>query len=305
MRRLSTIGVASGLGANIDGSEHGPAVLMRSDRFRQLLHGQGVEPLWTLVHSETEGDRFRILKRLFHRTALQTHRIVSSGNQFLAVGGDHSMAMGVWQGVMSALKPKSLGLLWIDAHLDLHTMETSLSCNVHGMPLSALLGQGDDLLQDIYGSEQYLDPATVALIGGHSYEPDEIGLARRMALATFDMPTIKKSGSLNKVMQRALRLVAESSDRFGISIDLDVLDTRDAPGVNTPEKGGIRWQELQQALSLVCADSRLVGVEIAEFNPMLDKAGKTQQVIAGLIGVVYGDSGIADSPGFIQARETG
>jgi len=303
MRRLATIGVASGLGANIAGSEHGPSVLMRSDRVSQLLQNHGIELQWDLIHPETEGDRFQILKRLFHRTAQQTHKIVSSGDSFVGIGGDHSMAMGVWPGVMSALKPKCLGLLWIDAHLDLHTMETSISCNVHGMPLSALLGQGDDLLQDIYGHEEFLDPANAALIGGHSYEPDEIGLARRLALATFDMSAIRHSGSLMKVMEQALRLVADSSDRFGVSIDLDVIDPRDAPGVNTPEKGGIRWQELQQALSLVCADHRLVGVEIAEFNPMLDRGGKTQQVIAGLIGTIYGDLGMENSPGIIQARE--
>ena len=304
MRRLTTISVASGLGANIAGSEYGPSVLMRSGSFQQLLRGHGIELKWSLIHPETEGDRFQILKRLFHHTAQQMHKVVSSGETFVAIGGDHSMAMGVWRGVMSTLKPKRLGLLWIDAHLDLHTMDTSVSCNVHGMPLSALLGQGDDLLQDIYGSEEFLDPANVALIGAHSYEPDEIALARRMALATFDMPAIRRSGSLVSVMKQALRLVADSSDRFGVSIDLDVLDPRDAPGVNTPEKGGIRWQELQQALSLVFEEHRLVGVEIAEFNPMLDRGGKTQQVIAGLIGAVYSDLGIENSPALIQVRET-
>jgi len=303
MRRLATIGVASGLGASIAGSEHGPSVLMRSGSFQHLLQSHGIEAQWSLIHPETEGDRFQILKRLFHHTAQQMHKVVSSGEPFVAIGGDHSMAMGIWRGVMSALKPKRLGLLWIDAHLDLHTMDTSVSCNVHGMPLSALLGQGDDLLQDIYGTEHFIDPANVALIGGHSYEQDEIALARRMALATFDMPAIRHSGSLVSVMEQALRLVADSSDRFGVSIDLDVLDPRDAPGVNTPEKGGIRWQELQRALSLVCADCRLVGVEIAEFNPMLDRGGKTQQIIAGLIGTIYGDLGIVSSPGIIQARE--
>ena len=179
MRQLRTIGVASGLGANIAGSEHGPTLLMRSGRFQQLLHNHGIDPQWIQINPETGVDRFEALKRLFQKTAQQLHRVVSAGDPFVAIGGDHSNAMGIWQGVMSALYPKRLGLIWIDAHLDLHTMETSVLCDLHGMALSALLGQGDDRLQDIYGSESFLDPANVALVGGHSYEPEEIEILKR------------------------------------------------------------------------------------------------------------------------------
>ncbi len=292
MRRLATIGVASGLGANIAGSEHGPALLMRSEVFKQRLREHGIDPRWIRIDTEGNGDSHTALKHLIRSTAQQLQQTVSSGEQFVVIGGDHSIAMGVWQGVMSALQPKQLGLIWIDAHLDLHTMETSVSCNVHGMPLAALLGQGDPLLQELYGSDSFLDPANLALIGCHSCEPQEIELARRLGLASFDMPAIRKRGSLMRVMQQALRLVKDSTDRYGISIDLDVLDPQDAPGVNTPEKDGIPWQELQQVLATVRNDPRLVGIEVAEFNPALDRDGCTQQVISDFIGAVFGDSSI-------------
>jgi arginase len=289
MRRLNMIGVASGLGANIDGSEHGPSVLARSERFLQQLHAYGIDPDWSMIRPEAGPDRFQVMHRLFSEIALYTRDAVSSASPFVSIGGDHSMAMGVWQGVMSALKTNSLGMIWIDAHLDLHTMESSVSCNIHGMPLAALLGVGDDLLQQIYGSERFLDPANVVLVGGHSYEPQEIDLARRLALAVYDMDAIKKSGSLTRVIRHAMGLVADSSDRFGVSIDLDVLDPRDAPGVNTPEQGGIRWRDLQETITLLRKDSRLLGLEIAEFNPARDRGGRTQEVIAGLIGAFYGE----------------
>ena len=114
---------------------------------------------------------------------------------------------------------------------------------------------------------------------------------RRLGLASYDMDSIKKHGPLTRVIRQAMGLVADSSDRFGVSIDLDVLDPRDAPGVNTPEQGGIRWHDLQQAIALLRSDSRLVGLEIAEFNPTRDRAGRTQEVIAGLIRSFYGDRG--------------
>ncbi len=290
MQRLMIIGVASCMGANVEGSEHGPSVLMRSKSFQRLLHDHGIDPQWTLINPETGTDRFRLLKHLIQSTAQQLQQTVSCGEQFMVIGGDHSIAMGVWQGVMSAIDPKRLGLLWIDAHLDLHTMETSVSCNVHGMPLAALLGQGDPLLQEIYGSDSYLDPANLVLIGGHAYEPQEIELARCLGLVSFDIPAIRKRGSLMRVVQQALRLVKDSTDRYGISIDLDVLDPQDAPGVNTPEKDGIPWQELQQVLAMVHNDPSPVGIEIAEFNPSLDCDGRTQQVITDLICTIYGDS---------------
>ncbi len=290
MRRLTTIGVASGLGANLVGSEHGPSFLIRSQSFRQLMQRYSIDLQWTLLLPEIMDNKFLAQKELFQKISKQLHTTVSRGEPFVAIGGDHSMAMGVWQGVISALEPRKLGLIWIDAHLDMHTMQTSVSCNLHGMPLAALLGHGDELLQDVYGDGPVLDPANVALIGARSCEPEEMDLAQSIALASFDMRAIRKSGSLIKILEKALWLVTGYSDRFGISIDLDVLDPRDAPGVNTPEKGGIRWQELQQALSVICSDRRLVGIEIAEFNPSLDCEDKTQHVIAGLIGAIYGDT---------------
>jgi arginase len=210
---------------------------------------------------------------------------VVHGKLPVVVGGDHSCAIGTWKGVASALRARGpLGLIWIDAHMDAHTPQTTPSGALHGMPLASLLGYGDKRLTSLGRGVQLL-PKHVCLIGVRSFESGEAALLRRLGVRVFFMPEVVRRG-LTAVMREALDIATTGTAGFGVTLDLDALDPRDAPGVGSPVKGGIRAAELSTALASIQGHPALAGVEIVEYNPQRDRNGVTANVAAGLLEAV-------------------
>lgn len=218
---------------------------------------------------------------------LQLARRVSDAlnqqRKFVVIGGDHSCAIGTWNGVAHALGQKgSFGLIWIDAHLDSHTPDTSASMRLHGMPLAVLLGYGDQRLTRLLSTKPVIHPGTVCVVGARSYEAPELELLQRLGVRIFFISEIQKRG-LNKVMAEAVDIASSGSGKFGISIDLDVLNPEQAPGVNTPVVYGLNAKRLVQTLRPLSENPGLLGVEIAEFNPVLDRKNRTLKIIEALL----------------------
>lgn len=193
----------------------------------------------------------------------------------MVIGGDHSCAIGTWSGAAQAIASRgNLGLIWIDAHMDSHTPQTSHSGAVHGMPLAALLGQGDSRLTAILGASAKLKPNHICLIGVRSFEEEEAALLAKLGVRIYDHDEVNARG-IAEVLAEAHALIKQHTVAYGISVDLDAVDPHEAPGVGSPEPGGLSGKALCAELARYKHDASLLGIEVVELNPVRDKLGLT------------------------------
>lgn len=280
---LHLIGYAYGEAAGDPGCKDGPDTFKQSDWFKKLAEQQP-EIIWdTTFYSESFSDKYSDTKIICQQLALKTQALTANGDRFITLGGDHSCAIGTWSGVSQAVSPKgNLGLIWIDAHMDSHIPETSPSGNIHGMPLAALLGYGDSQLTQLLKPAPQLLPEHVCLIGIRSFESGEADLLKKLGVRIFYMEEVRDRG-LQAVFTEALSIVEKNTIGFGISIDLDGLDPKDAPGVGTPVAKGLSLSDLCLSLATIQDKQNFLGAEITEFNPHHDENHKTEKAIYELI----------------------
>ena len=288
-RDIAIIGVASGIGAPDTGCSDGPGVL-KAIGIAEKLSSVERHARWTTTISPAgDRDKITVVVECAARTASAVSSAMILGDFPVVIGGDHSCAIGTWRGVSQAIADEPLGMLWVDAHLDSHTLETSHSGALHGMPLACLLGVGSKMLTN---GRQVLRPHHVAVIGARSFEPDEYALLRGLGVRVFFMEEIAQRG-LEDVLQEALTIVQRGTAGFGISLDLDAIDPNDAPGVSTPSPSGLRATELVSALARLRDHPGLLALEIAEYDPYRDEDGKTLRVVTDLLAAVLGTRDLA------------
>ncbi len=242
----------------------------------------GLDAAWsTTIPAPAGDDALTVVSTVAEVLASRTEEFVARGRVPLVLGGDHSCAIGTWKGAARALASRgSLGLIWIDAHMDAHTAQTTRSGRVHGMPLACLIGHGDPRLTAIAGGAR-LDPQRVCLVGVRSFETGEAALLRQLGVRVFFMHEIARRG-LHGVMTDAVA-IAGSGGAYGISLDLDALDPRDAPCVGSPVAGGIRGPDLLRSFSRIGRDPALAGLEVVEYNPHRDRGGATARLASDAI----------------------
>jgi len=289
MDNITFIGVACGWGAQIRETEKGPITLYKSEILSSLpFSWTWKETLFPLklaqdIYIPPGPLTVPYIEDICKRTGFSVMDSLQKGQFPVVIGGDHSIAMGTWAGVTQALKiQQKFGLIWVDAHMDSHTMETTPSKAYHGMPLAALLGYGDSSLVNLLGEGPTLSPQHVCLIGVRSFEAGEASLLKRLGVRIYYMEDVQKKGFKN-VFQEALQYIKKETQGFGISIDLDAFDPEEAPGVGVPEPYGLRAQEVLPALSILQNDRHFKALELMEFNPDLDKDGKTLQLMRELL----------------------
>src|SRR5262245_4516747 len=290
--RVEVVAVASGLGAGQPGCGDGPARL-RLAGFEPHLAARGVAIAWrnTVFPDPAPGEpQIDVICRLSKRVAQTVAGVMRAGSLPLVLGGDHSCAMGTWRGVAEAAAG-SIGLLWIDAHLDAHTPHTSHSGRLHGMPLAALLGQGGDAL---CARGAAVAPEHVCVIGVRSYEPEEAALLAALGVRVYPMHEVEDRG-LPEVLAEALARVSNGTVGYGITLDLDVLDPADAPAVTTPAPDGFRAGALVSALTQVTRSATPLAVEIVEYEPHLDRGGVTARLIEDLAVAMVGSATVRSS----------
>ena len=209
------------------------------------------------------------------------------GSRPLVLGGDHAIAMGTLAGLAAAAGQPG-GVIWIDAHGDLNTPETSPSGNVHGMPLAAALGRSADWFAHDRLTLPALDPSRVALVGIRSLDPAERAFLREADIRVFTMSDIDRIG-IEHAMREALDRVA-GPGFVHVSLDLDSLDPEVAPGVGTPVPGGLTYREAHLACELI-AESGIVGsFEVVESNPILDRENTTARTAVELVASALGQT---------------
>ena len=286
MRDVSIIGVASGWGARDRRCEDGPSALKASGILQCITDRERSPPPFEILRPpdiEQAGDALRCVVDVDRRLAARVAAVRQRGMLPLVIGGDHACAVGTWSGVCAGLvRGEALGLIWVDAHMDSHVPATSPSGALHGMPLAALLGEGVAALTELAGPAPKLLPRHVCLIGVRSYEGGEHALLQRLGVRVFYMEEVRSRG-FTPVWAEAVAHVSDGTAGYGVTIDLDAIDPRDAPGVGTPERAGIAAQELIDTVQRIHDDCRLLAVEIAEYNPHADHERLTLRLLRRLI----------------------
>jgi arginase len=290
---VALIGASLDLGAGRRGVDMGPSAIRYAGLARRIERlGRRVIDLGNVEGAVAEATaigstRLRFLeqiKQACERVAELVTRSAGDGHEPLALGGDHSVALGTLGGLARAYGPG--GVLWIDAHGDLNRPETSPTGNVHGMPLAAALGFAGPEFESPAWSLPAVTPDRVALVGVRSLDSAEAELLSGSEIDVYTMSDIDRLG-VEQAVRRALEHVA-GPGFVHVSLDMDALDPDIAPGVGTPVRGGLSYREAHLALELV-AESGIAGsLEVVEVNPILDRENETAELAVELLASALG-----------------
>jgi arginase len=296
-QKIRIIGVPMDLGASRRGVDMGPSALRVAGlqaRIKQL--GHQVEDIGNISVKQPEemsyGEkRAKYLAEIADACkdlAAMVEKSLEESMLPVVLGGDHSIAAGTLSGVASHFKKKEkkVGLIWLDAHGDINTPESSPSGNIHGMPLAAAMGYGATELVELQGFKPKVEPQNISLVGIRDLDSQEKKLAKKSGVHVFTMRDIDERG-MREVMSDALKYAMDDTDGISVSLDMDFVDPSDAPGVGTPVRGGVTYREAHLAMEMVADTEAMVSLEIVEINPVIDEHNTT-----ALLGVELVLSGL-------------
>jgi arginase len=296
--KVSIIGFPMDLGAGRRGVDMGPSALriaglqLKLENLGYEVNDTGDIKIEIMERQRVQNSKLKYLNEILKTSKLLASKVekVLERNEFpLVIGGDHSMALGTISGISSYCRKKrlKLGVIWIDAHTDMNTEETTPSGNIHGMPLAASLGLGNDKLVNLYGFSPKLDPHNCALIGIRSIDDDEKKIIRKLKIPISTMADIDKTG-IYRIIVKVLKHFRESVDHIHISFDVDSVDPIVASGVGTPVPGGLSYREAHLLMESIAECGCMSSLEITEVNPILDSENKTAIFTTDLIASSMG-----------------
>jgi arginase len=295
--KIRIIGVPMDLGASRRGVDMGPSALRVAGlqaRLKQL--GRHVEDIGNVPVPQPEEQpygekRARYLDEISSACkglAEAVKKALDEDFTPLVLGGDHSVAVGTTAGTAAHFnrKSKRTGVIWLDAHGDMNTPDSSPSGNVHGMPLASIMGYGPSELTDLAGIKPMVEPRNVALVGIRDLDAKERRLVKESGVHIFTMRDIDERG-MREVMADALRFAGDDTAGIAVSLDMDFVDPGDAPGVGTPVRGGATYREAHLALEMIADSKLLASFELVEINPVIDVHNTTaalgvELVLSGL-----------------------
>jgi len=293
MRKAKIIGVPMDLGAGRRGVDMGPSS-MRIAGLNQALRRLGwdvedtgnipVRPPESMQRGNTKAQYLPEIADVCEQLAKNVECALEENSIPVILGGDHSIAIGSGSGVASFYKKRNqkIGIIWLDAHTDINTPDTSPSGNIHGMPLAALLGHGAPELTGVGGFAPKIDPEHTAIIGARSVDPGESDLIRKLGIRVFTMTEMDERG-MGSVIEEAIRIASNGTAGFHATLDMDFLDPFYAPGVGTRETGGATYRETHLCMEKIHDSGKVLSVEITEVNPLYDTANQTAQMAVEFI----------------------
>ena len=295
--KIRIIGVPMDLGASRRGVDMGPSALRVAglqSRLKQL--GRQVEDVGNVAVPQAEEQPYGEKKARYLDEITQTCKglaemVLKTLDEDmipLVLGGDHSIAVGTVAGAAAHFNKtgKRIGVIWLDAHGDMNTPESSPSGNVHGMPLASIMGFGPPELIDLAGIKPMVQPRNVVLVGIRDLDSKERRFAKESGVHVFTMRDIDERG-MREVMAEALRFAGDDTAGIAVSLDMDFVDPSDAPGVGTPVRGGATYREAHLALEMIADSHLMVSFELVEINPVIDLHNTT-----ALLGVELVLSGL-------------
>jgi arginase len=290
---IAVIGAPLDLGQDRRGVDMGPSALRFANLDEKLKSlGYDVEDLGNIFvdqqENTPEGPRHAKylpqIAAVCERLGTMVASAMAEGKAPLVLGGDHSVAIGTVAGVAKHFRKKrqKIGLIWVDAHADMNTPQTSPTGNIHGMPLACCIGLGPPELTKIFGFSPKVDPANVCIIGVRDVDIMERAHVRESGVHAFTMRDIDERG-LRAVMAQAMEFAMRGTAGFHLSLDLDYLDPSHAPGVGTPVRGGATYREAHLAMEMICDSNGMVSMEAVEVNPVFDEVNRTAELGVELI----------------------
>ncbi len=297
-KKIQLIGVPLDLGQARRGVDMGPSAVRVAGleaRLESLGHivEDGGNVAVAMAELKKEGDPHAKYLKEITATCTKSAELVlkalEAGKIPMVLGGDHSVAAGTVSGVAEFYRRdnKKIGLIWLDAHSDINTPETSPSGNVHGMPLAALMGLGPAELGNIYDFSPKVKPENCVLFGVRDIDATERENIRRAGIEVFTMRDIDERG-MRAVMEEALRMAGRGTTGYHVSLDMDWIDPEDAPGVGTPVRGGATYREAHLAMEIIADHGRMLSFEIVEVNPILDEQNQTADLAVELALSAFG-----------------
>lgn len=296
--RIAVIGAPLDLGAGRRGVDMGPSAMRVADlhqrlsRLSYIVEDQGNVAVVQAEAREPGNPHARYLPEIAEtckRLATMVEKAAGEGRFPVVLGGDHSAAVGTVSGVSRHYRKKKqkIGMIWVDAHADMNTPESSMSGNVHGMPLACIIGEGPRELTHIFNYAPKVDPDKVVIVGLRNVDQLEKQHVRDSGVHVFTMRDIDERG-MKAVMGDAIRFAMEGTAGFHVSFDMDSVDPQQAPGVGTPVPGGLTYREAHLAMEMAGDSGGVLSMEVVEVNPVLDIANRTADLAVQLIASALG-----------------
>ncbi|MBM3181948.1 MAG: arginase [Chloroflexi bacterium] len=282
--QIDIVGVPIDLGADRRGVDMGPSAIRYSHLQRKLeelgytIQDEGNVDVPIAEMCKITNPKLKYIDCIVpmsRRVSGAVSTSMQAGHFPLVIGGDHSLSIG---SVRGAARNRKLGVIWIDAHADFNTAETTPSGNIHGMSLAILCGLGDKSLVQLWDeSIPVIDPRNIAIIGARDLDTGEKANLRDAGTMVMSMEQVDRYGMVT-VLEKAIEHVTRDTDGMYLSLDLDALDPRHAPGVGTPVPAGLTEREAHLACELIAETGKLVGMDIVEVNPILDVQNQTAKL---------------------------
>ena len=284
-KTVAILGVPLSFGQSMAGVHLGPAAIRVAGLAQQIAKlGYEVDDRGDLQVTRSHtlpgfDEKLKYLGEIYEaceRLCVEVESIVDAGEIPITIGGDHSIAIGSLTGVVKAFRKRDerLGLIYLDAHADMNTPDTTPSGNIHGMPLAALLGYGATELVNVGDFSPKFDPRLCAHVGARDLDPGERELIRRLGMRFFTMREIDERG-LAVCIDEAIRIAQQGSAGYAVTFDVDVLDPGDAPGSGTLVRGGLTYREAHLAMEKIAEAGGMRSLEVVEINTALDVNNRT------------------------------
>lgn len=282
MKHIDIIDAATDLGVCIDGAKLGAEAITKK------LNNENIHEIYTVKSQDVEKDRSKENKKknleplnefneiLYHRV----ERSIEEQKLPITIGGDHSISIA--SALASIKKHTNMGIIWIDAHGDYNTFETTITGNIHGLPLAAITGYEKNYLTNFHIGNKYNYSNTV-IVGGRDIDELERVNLENAGVKIFSTEDIHEQGMKN-VMKEAIKIASNGTNGIHISYDLDVIDPKIAPGVSVPAKNGINLEEAYEAVDEIIKYEEIIkSIDLVEYNPKFDIEDKTKKIAINMI----------------------
>lgn len=292
-KEIRIIGAPFDMGASLLGSRLGPEA-MRIEGLNEKLENLGfviedsgnldIKNAYKSVY-EDNLKNFELVKDASEKLSKKVYETFQDDKFPLILGGDHSLVLGSAKAILKNCG--NPGIIYFDAHADINTEATSPSGNIHGMPISFLMGKGNEVLRKVGDTENLLKPENIVYIGLRDVDPGEREIIKKLNIKAFTMEDIDKYG-IEKVMTESINHITKNADNIHISFDVDCLDPEIAPGTGVKVEGGMNLREAKTALRMISHIEKIVSVELVEVNPLLDTENQTGKIAVSLLETLFG-----------------
>lgn len=292
-KEIKIIGAPFDMGASLFGARLGPEALRIEGLTEKLADlGFTVEDSGNLDIKndyknimENNLKNLDLTKEATEKLSSKVYETLEEDKFPLVIGGDHTLVLGSVKGLLK--KYDNPGVIYFDAHADINTEKTSLSGNIHGMPMAFLIGEGSEKMRSVGNINKNLKPENIVYIGLRDVDPGERDYIKNLGIKAYAMEDIDKLG-IQKVMEESINYITKKADQIHISFDVDSLDPKIAPGTGVKVPGGLTFREAKTALRMVSQIEKIVSVELVEVNPLLDNQNDTAKIAVNLLETIFG-----------------